>query len=396
MKSERISYLYIILLLGLLNAFGPFVIDMYLPSLPEMTHVFNCSASVIQLGLTFSMIGLAIGQLLFGPLSDKYGRKPILLITLLIFVIASVVCCYSGNVIVFTVGRLFQGIGGAGGVVLSRSIAADKYSGQDLAKTIAIISIINNMAPIAAPVAGGAIAYAWGWRAIFVTLLCLGILLFLMSLPFDESLIKKNRYNGSLLDSLKSYKFALQIPGILRYSLIYSAAMAALFAYISATPFIVQTVFGFTELQFSIVFAVNAICLGFGAGMSIKFPTSHSAIRLGTTVGVIAAFVLAICAFSLGDLFLAYEIPTGVMMFSLGLILTSSTTITMDKGRKYAGVTSAMLGGMGYITGGIISPLVSLGNIQTLSALFCLGFIIIAMVCNLTQPKVADVKIYAR
>lgn len=390
MKSERLQNLYLILLLGLLNAFGPFVIDMYLPSLPEMTHVFNCSASVTQLGLTFSMIGLAIGQLFFGPLSDKYGRKPILLITLLIFVAASVVCCFSGNVIVFTIGRLFQGIGGAGGVVLSRSIASDKYSGQDLAKIIAIISIINNMAPIAAPMAGGAIAFAWGWRAIFITLLCLGVFLFLMSLPFDESLIKKNRYKGSLLDSLKNYKLALQIPEILRYSLIYSAAMAALFAYISATPFIVQSVFGFTELQFSIVFAVNAVCLGFGAGLSVKFPTPNSAIRLGTIVGVIATTILAICSLSIGDLFLAYEIPTAIMMFSLGLILTSSTTVAMDKGRKYAGVTSAMLGGVGYTTGGIVSPLVSLGNVQTLSAIFCLGFVVVAMICNKNHPKVYD------
>lgn len=387
MNTQRISYIYTILLLGLLNAFGPFVIDMYLPSMPVMTRVFNCPASVIQLGLTFSMIGLAVGQLIFGPLSDKYGRKPILLFTLLIFIAASVVCCWSDSVIVFTIARFFQGVGGAGGVVLSRSIAADKYSGRELARMIAIISVINNMAPIAAPIAGGAIAFSWGWRAVFVTLLGLGIVLFLLSLPFGESLAKQNRHSGTVLDFLRNYKLTLRIPGVLRYSLIYAMSMAALFAYISATPFIVQSIFGFSELQFSVVFAVNAISLGIGAGTSVKLPSSQSAIRVGTALGVIAATILVICAFALGNLFLAYEIPTAILMFSLGLILTSSTTIAMDKGRKYAGVTSAMLGGMGFIIGGIISPLVGLGNVQIVSALFCFGFILSAMLCSLHSSK---------
>lgn len=387
MNTKFISYIYTILLLGLLNAFGPFVIDMYLPSMPVMTRVFNCSASVIQLGLTFSMIGLAVGQLIFGPLSDKYGRKPILLITLLIFIAASVVCCWSDSVIGFTIARFFQGVGGAGGVVLSRSIAADKYSGRELAKMIAIISVINNMAPIAAPIAGGAIAFSWGWRAVFVTLLGLGIVLFLMSLPFGESLAKQNRHSGTVLDFLRNYKLTLRIPGVLRYSSIYAMSMAALFAYISATPFIVQSIFGFSELQFSVVFAVNAISLGIGAGISVKLPSSQSAIRAGSALGVIAATILVICAFALGNLFLAYEIPTAILMFSLGLILTSSTTIAMDKGRKYAGVTSAMLGGMGFIIGGIISPLVGIGNVQIVSALFCFGFILSAMLCSLHNSK---------
>ena len=125
--ASKRYYCYLIFFLGLLSAFGPFVIDMYLPALPEMTGVFHCASATVQFGLTFCMIGLAVGQLLFGPASDKYGRKNVLVFSLVIFVVASVVCCFSTSVVVFTAARLLQGIGGAGGIVLSRSIAADMY-----------------------------------------------------------------------------------------------------------------------------------------------------------------------------------------------------------------------------------------------------------------------------
>lgn len=167
-------FLYLIVFLGLLSAFGAFVIDMYFPALPEMAEVFHCETSVVQFGLTFCMVGLAMGQLLFGPASDKYGRRPILLLTLFIFVGASLICCLSISISVFIAARFLQGIGGAGGIVLSRSIAADIYSGRELAKLIAILSAINNIAPTAAPVAGGGVAHAWGWQGIFVVLLALG------------------------------------------------------------------------------------------------------------------------------------------------------------------------------------------------------------------------------
>ena len=174
MNAGRRYYIYLIVFLGLLSAFGPFVIDMYLPALPEMTEVFGCDASTVQFGLTFCMVGLAAGQMLFGPASDKYGRKPVLVFSLIVFVTASLLCCFSTSVAVFTSARLLQGIGGAGGIVLSRSVAADIYSGRELARLIAILSAINNLAPVAAPVAGGGVARVWGWQGIFAVLLVLG------------------------------------------------------------------------------------------------------------------------------------------------------------------------------------------------------------------------------
>lgn len=251
-RTSTRYYIYLIVFLGLLSAFGPFVIDMYLPALPEMTEVFRCDSATVQLGLTFCMVGLALGQLLFGPASDKYGRKPVLVFSLVIFVAASVICCFSTSVVAFTAARFLQGIGGAGGIVLSRSIAADMYSGRELARLIAILSAINNLAPVAAPVADGGVAHVWGWQGIFIILLILGVLLLGLCIPLEESLAATKRFSGKLMASMKGYKDVMRIKGFAAYSIVYALAMAALFAYISATPFIIQDVFGFSELQFSL------------------------------------------------------------------------------------------------------------------------------------------------
>lgn len=380
-------YIYLIVFLGLLSAFGPFVIDMYLPALPEMTEVFHCDSSTVQLGLTFCMIGLATGQLLFGPASDKYGRKPVLAFSLIIFVGASVVCCFSTSVTAFTAARLLQGIGGAGGIVLSRSIAADMYSGKELARIIAILSAINNLAPVAAPVAGGGVAHTWGWQGIFIILLFLGVILLGMCFPLRESLARGKRFTGRLAASVKGYREVLKIKGFASYSLVYALAMAALFGYISATPFIVQDIFGFSELQFSLVFAVNAIALAAGSALSLRFSAMSKAALYGSVTGSVLALTGAIMAGWGTTGFIAYEIPTFIMLFGIGLVLTGSTSHAMNLGRRCAGAASAVIGGIGYIAGGLVSPLVSYGDICLTSFLWCACFLLGSTAIIVTENK---------
>lgn len=384
---SRKYYIYLIVFLGLLSAFGPFVIDMYLPALPEMTEVFQCDSSAVQLGLTFCMIGLAVGQLLFGPASDKYGRKSVLVFSLVIFVIASVICSFSTSIVAFTAARLLQGIGGAGGIVLSRSIAADMYSGRELAKLIAILSAINNLAPVAAPVAGGGVAHAWGWQGIFIILLVLGVVLLGMCVPLQESLERGKRFQGRLIASMKGYREVLKIKGFTSYSMVYALAMAALFAYISATPFIVQDKFGFSELQFSLVFAINAIALAAGSALSLRFSAMNKAALCGTVIGGILALAGVLTVVMGLSNFIIYEIPTFVMLFGIGLVLTGSTSHAMNLGRSCAGAASAVIGGIGYIAGGLVSPLVSYGDITMTSFLWCAGFLLAGMLVILFDKK---------
>ena len=153
MRSKRNSKTFILLFLGLLSAFGPFVMDMYLPTLPAMSVYFRTTSSMVQLGLTTSMAGLAAGQLFFGPLSDKYGRHPVLSVALMLFLLSTAGCIFSENILQFITLRFLQGVSGAGGVVLSRSIAADKYSARELAGVLAVIGGINGVATVAAPIA---------------------------------------------------------------------------------------------------------------------------------------------------------------------------------------------------------------------------------------------------
>lgn len=385
--ASKRYYCYLIFFLGLLSAFGPFVIDMYLPALPEMTGVFHCDSATVQFGLTFCMIGLAVGQLLFGPASDKYGRKNVLVFSLVIFVVASVVCCFSTSVVVFTAARLLQGIGGAGGIVLSRSIAADMYSGRELAKLIAVLSAINNLAPVAAPVAGGGVAHAWGWQGIFIILLILGVILLGMSIPLQESLPEGKRFPGRLMASVKGYKVVWKVRGFPAYSAVYALAMAALFAYISATPFVVQDIFGFSELQFSLVFAVNAIALAAGSALSLRFRAMSKAAFYGSVIGCVLAVAGAVTALTGMYGFLFYEAPTFVMLFGIGLVLTGSTSHAMNLGRNCAGAASAVIGGVGYITGGLVSPLVSYGNICLTSFTWCALFLCASIIIIICEKK---------
>lgn len=208
-KKNRALFSYdafLLVLLGMLTAFGPFVTDMYLPSLPSMEAYFATTSSMVQLGLTFSMIGLAVGQIIFGPLSDKYGRRPLLLASMWLFIISTVACVFAPTIFVFVVLRLLQGIGGAGGIVISRSIATDRYGGKELAKMLAVIGAINGIAPVTAPVIGGLLTEHVGWQGIFGVLLALGLVLLAGCFRFRESLPLSRRSSKGLLHTFGSFK----------------------------------------------------------------------------------------------------------------------------------------------------------------------------------------------
>lgn len=377
-------YLFLIVFLGMLSAFGPFVTDMYLPTLPSMTEVFDTTPSLVQMGLATSMIGLAVGQVFFGPLSDKYGRRHILMAAMILFAISTIASIYSPTIEFFNVCRFVQGLGGAGGIVLSRSISTDCYSGRELAKTLAIIGAVNGIAPVTAPVIGGLVANSVGWQGIFEILFGIGVVLLLMCLIFKESLPADQRHTGSVLSLMSAFPRLLKLKYFRIYVAMYAFANGVLFAYISSASFIIQNYYGFSELVFAVIFGINALGIGIGAAVALKFKKLPDAALCGTAGISIVALIQLVC-YRAFDMFAVFEGLTFVMLVFLGLIFTSSTTMAMDEGREYVGAASAIFGAAGFMFGGIVSPLVGIGNIMSTTlviiavcALCSLGFAVIS------------------
>lgn len=356
-------FIYLIVLLGGLSAFGPFVTDMYLPTLPAMEKTFSTTTSMVQLGLTTGLIGLALGQVFFGPISDKYGRRPVLIFSMILFSVATLISVFAQSIEFFLICRLFQGLGGAGGIVLSRSIATDTYSGRDLAKIIAIIGAINGVAPIVAPVIGGLFAERIGWQGIFVILFILGVALLIACLGFKESLKDENKFKGRILSTVVGYRYLVINARFVVNVILYGLSMAILFSYISSAPFIIQEHYGYSELMFATFFAVNSLATMIGSMLSLKFKLLENASLFGAVVLVLLS-LSQVLNYLLLDNFVVYEILMFLILFSLGFIFTSATAVAMNSGREYVGAASAVVGAMGFLFGGIVSPIVGIGDVS--------------------------------
>ena len=337
--TKENSKVFLLILLGMLTAFGPFVTDMYLPSLPSMGEYFHTTSSMVQLGLTTSMIGLAVGQIFFGPLSDRYGRRLPLLVAMWLFIASTLLCLFAQNIEQFVAFRLLQGIAGAGGIVISRSVA-----------------------PVAAPIAGGLLTDVIGWHGIFWILLGLGVILLAGSYRFRESLPSEQRSAEKWKDTFRSFGTVLHDKRYVCYVLQMAFAQGVLFANIASSPFIVQQHYGFSAFAFSICFAVNALSIGIAAALSVKFHRPESSTLAGCCGMTVLSVLLCIALMS-GCNFWIYEVLMLVLLFCMGMTFTSSTALAMESQRANSGTASALLGAVCFAAGGIVSPLVGIGNI---------------------------------
>ena len=364
---KRNSKLYLLLVTGMLSAFGPFVTDFYLPALPRLSEYFGSSASVAQLSLTVCLFGLAFGQLIAGPLSDRYGRRAPLLWSLAPFTAATAGCIAAPSAGWFILFRLLQGVAGAGGVVISKSVATDLYRGRELASFFSMLVCVQGIAPIAAPVLGGVVLGLTDWHGIFRLLLALGVLLLAASLRLRESLAPQNRQTGGGFNPFTRFLPALRNRKFMGFVLIQAFAMGVMFTYIAASPFIFQEHYGLSPLEYGLCFALNALGIMAGGVAVSRFGNTARALGAGVRGFAVAGVVTAgILAARLP--FLWTEAALLVLMVCLGIILPSSTALAMELERDSAGNASAILGAFQFLFGGALSPLAGMGNIFTPTA----------------------------
>ncbi|MDE5833272.1 MAG: multidrug effflux MFS transporter [Desulfovibrio sp.] len=376
-RSSRSYYLFFVCYLAALGAFPSFVNDLYLPTLPQMSAEFHCSRSVTQLGLSFVMIGLGLGELFWGPLSDKTGRKPVLVMSLIVFILASGISVFSPSIGFFIGCRLLQGLGASGAVMLAKTIPADKFSGRELAKIMSVIGAINGIAPVSGPLVGGFMAHAIGWRGIFVVLTLIGATMLALAAKYRETLPPDKRNKAPLLRIMREFVPLVKDKHFMTHTMLKSAALGVLFCYISAGPFILQEHYGFSAMTFGLIFGLNAMGVVGGAIVSVKFRTMKKAAVTGASLA--AAFAIAEgIAISLIDSVWVFESLVIPMLFFLGIVFAAANTLAMSEGRGKAGAASAILGLGGYIFGFIVSPLVGLGNILTSTSI---GMIACALIC---------------
>ena len=381
-EKTRNSELYLLLVVGAISAFGPFVTDFYLPALPSLNEYFHTTASLVQLSLTFSMVGLAVGQLVIGPLSDKYGRKSPLLLSLVAFSVSTLGCLYAPDIYWFVFFRLIQGLAGAGGLVISKSIAVDLYEGKELTRFFSMLSSVQGLAPICAPVLGGFLLEFTNWKGIFWILFVIGLLLLAALMFFKESLPAVARREGSVWVTFRRYVPVLGNARFMCYVLVQAFAMGVMFTYIAASPFIFQNHYGLSPVAYSLCFGANAVAIMLG-NMAVSFcRNATQAMRVGVSGFCLLSLLVAGVLIS-GASVMVVEASLFVFLFFLGLILPSSTMLALDLERENSGNASAVLGFLMFLFGGVLSPLTGLGDMLQTTSLIMVLCCVAALVCTL-------------
>jgi MFS transporter, DHA1 family, multidrug resistance protein len=349
-----------------MSIFGPLCIDMYLPALPDIGQQLHASASAVQLTLTACVIGIAAGQLLLGPVSDHFGRRLPLLAGLAAFVISSLACAVAPSIYLLTGFRLIQGIGGAAGIVISRSIVRDLHSGVALARFFATLMLATGLGPVLAPQLGSWILTVTTWRGVFVVLAVLGsVLLASAWWRVPETLPPDRRSAGGVLAALGEVASVGRDRVYLGYALACALAMGATFAYIAGSSFVLQDVYGLSPQVYGLVFALNGGAMVAGAQVSGRLagrygPAALLATGLITMTSGGALFLVATLAHSAG---LAGAIAALIIvMAGWGLVGPNALALAMHRRPRAAGAASAVLGCLQFLMAAIVAPLPGLGG----------------------------------
>jgi DHA1 family bicyclomycin/chloramphenicol resistance-like MFS transporter len=382
------------LVLGGLSAFGPLSIDMYLPALPTMTADLHSSETILQLTLTAFIIGIALGQIVIGPLSDAMGRRKPLLAGLALYVIGSILCVVSPSAELLIVARVIQAFGAAAGIVIARATVRDLFSGTAMTKFFSTLMLVNGLAPILAPIIGGQILTLASWRGVFVVLAVFGaVLLAVVTIALPEPLPVELRKPARPMSILRTYARILRDKSFVGYALASGLMFAGLFAYISGSSFVLQDIYGLSPQEYSLAFGLNGVGIVL-AGQLNGLIVGRVPERTLLIVGLLASFaggVGVLLATSLHLGLVALLVPLFVLVSSIGLVMPNASSLALADQAGNAGSASALLGVLQFVIGGFATPLVSLGGSGTAvpMGVVMAGFSALALIVffALTRPK---------
>jgi DHA1 family bicyclomycin/chloramphenicol resistance-like MFS transporter len=334
--------------LAALGAVGPLTTDMYLPSLPDIAHSLDATTAQVQLTISAYLFGFAIGQIIYGPVSDRHGRKPVLLAAIALYCAASLACVLSISIEMLIVARAFQALGGCGGVVLARAMVRDLYSGNRAGRELSVISAVMALAPVLAPIVGGLVQTGFGWRAVFVVLVAAALLcVIVVWLRLPETLSQRAAEPVSAGSIVRSYRIVAGSGAYLAYVALATTSYAGLFAWLSGASFVLQSLYGLSPVVFGFVFALGSC--GYLTGSTI-------AARLVRRIGLDGLIGVGSVIMTVGGLGMLIDVLLGaksaialvllmaVYLAGMGMVLPQSLAGALTPFPERAGAASSLLG----------------------------------------------------
>ena len=354
-------------ILGFLAAMGPLCTDFYLPALPDMAAELGSAPSQMQLSITACLLGLSLGQIVLGPLSDARGRKMPLLVSLAVFIVASFLCSRASSVSGLVALRFIQGLAGSGGVVLSRAIACDLFRGTELTKFFSLLMLINGVAPIFGPVIGGQILRFSSWGGIFIFLAVCGVAQFSLVLFGCPETLPDRRIQGGMGQSVRAMLRLFGNRTFLCYMLIQGFVMAGFFGYISASPFVLQNLYGLSAQQYALCFGLNGLGIMLFAQITGRVCMAYGD-RTVLGAGAALSLIASLCTVAVSVLHLPVPFMIGSLFLfvsCIGITTTTSFSLAIAAQTEGAGSASGLLGVTSFVFGAAASPLVGLGGAGT-------------------------------
>ena len=365
-RSAR-SRLKLVLVLGSLIALGPLTIDMYLPALPSIPADLETTEAAVQLTLTGTLLGIALGQLLVGPLSDAFGRRRPLLAGVAVHVLASLLCFVAPTVEVLGGLRLLQGLGAAAASVTAMAVVRDLYTGHAAAVLLSRLMLILGAAPVLAPTLGGQVLRHTDWRGVFVVLAAAGLAVMgIAARSLEETLPPHRRRSGRVVGTLRTYRSLLRDRAFVGLILVAGLAMAAIFAYVSGSPFVFQEQYGLDEQEFGLLFGAGAIGLIGSTQLNpvlLRRWQPQQLLVSALVIGVACSAVLLLTALTGAGGLVGLVLPLWAVLTAVGLAMPHTPALALTRHGEAAGTAAALLGATQFGLAALIAPCVGLlGN----------------------------------